>query len=108
MGVLKNTFLSARRGASRRPRTTPLPDTFETIEDRFEAQPDARLEARHVYTLIAALPDSFRDALVAVDLVGLSYREAARALGVREATLTTRLHRARRRIAHGLEPATAG
>ena len=36
-------------------------------------------------------PDDFRDALIAIDVVGLSYREAARALRVREATITTRL-----------------
>ena len=43
-----------------------------------------------------------RDALIAVDLVGLSYGEAGRLLGVREATITTRLYRARRRVAHTL------
>jgi DNA-directed RNA polymerase specialized sigma24 family protein len=32
-------------------------------------------------------------------VVGLSYREASRALKVREATITTRLHRARQRVA---------
>jgi RNA polymerase sigma-70 factor (ECF subfamily) len=37
--------------------------------------------------------------LVAVDLGGASYREAAHALGTREATVTTRLHRARERVA---------
>jgi RNA polymerase sigma-70 factor (ECF subfamily) len=34
--------------------------------------------------------------------VGLSYRQAARALRVREATVTTRLHRGRQRIARQL------
>ena len=56
------------------------------------------------------LPDDFRDALVAIDVVGLSYREAARALRVREATITTRLHRARQRVAAALtsvDPPTA-
>ena len=38
-------------------------------------------------------------ALVAVDVLGLSYREAARALRVREATITTRLFRARKQVA---------
>ncbi|MGZ4328327.1 MAG: sigma factor-like helix-turn-helix DNA-binding protein [Solirubrobacteraceae bacterium] len=36
--------------------------------------------------------------------MGLSYQEAARALGLREGTLTSRLHRARRRIADLLDP----
>jgi hypothetical protein len=42
-------------------------------------------------------------ALVAVDVLGLSYREAARALRVREATITTRLFRARRLVVRELE-----
>jgi RNA polymerase sigma-70 factor, ECF subfamily len=102
--VLRNTFLSARRTAARRPRTTALPDTLELVEDRSAAPPDVRYESRHVYALIAALPESFRDALVAVDVVGLSYREAATALGVCEATLTSRLYRARHRVACELAP----
>ena len=36
---------------------------------------------------IAALPSDFREALVAVDVLGLRYREAARALRIREGTL---------------------
>ena len=52
-----------------------------------------------VYEAIAELPEHFRSALVAVDLVGLSYREAAKSLEVREETITTRLFRARRLLA---------
>ncbi len=51
---------------------------------------------------IATLPPDFRDVLIAIDLVGLSYREAAQSLRVREATITSRLHRARQRIAKSL------
>jgi len=36
--------------------------------------------------------------LVAVDVAGLSYPEAAQALGVREGTITSRLFRARDRV----------
>jgi RNA polymerase sigma-70 factor (ECF subfamily) len=50
----------------------------------------------------------FRDALVAVDVVGLSYAEAARALGTREATITSRLYRARAQVARGMEPHREG
>jgi hypothetical protein len=39
-----------------------------------------------------------------VDVLGLSYREAARALHVREATITTRLFRARKQVAGRLVP----
>jgi RNA polymerase sigma-70 factor (ECF subfamily) len=97
--VLRNTYFSQRRAAARRPQTTALPDDLDLVEDRGAVQPEARLEAAELYATISALPDDFRDALIAVDVVGLSYREAARALHVREATVTTRLHRARQRVA---------
>ncbi|MDE3134387.1 MAG: RNA polymerase sigma factor [Acidobacteriota bacterium] len=100
--VLRNTFVSGRRAAARRPIAAPLPDDLSTLEDPAAARPEAQLEVAELYAAISALPAQFRDALIAVDVVGLSYREAARALHVREATLTTRVHRARRRVADSL------
>lgn len=100
--VLRNTFFSTRRTAARRPQTTALPDDLDLVEDRSAPRPEAKIESDELYAAIAALPDDFRDALVAIDVVGLSYREAARALKVREATITTRLHRARQRVAQAL------
>jgi RNA polymerase sigma-70 factor (ECF subfamily) len=100
--VLRNTFVSSRRAAARRPVTTALPDDLSVIEDRAAPRPDARMDSVELYEAISALPEQFRDALIAVDVVGLSYREAARALRVREATLTTRVHRARGRVADAL------
>jgi RNA polymerase sigma-70 factor (ECF subfamily) len=43
-----------------------------------------------------------REAVVAVDIVGLSYRDAARALGTKEGTIMSRLHRGRGQIAAAL------
>ncbi len=100
--VLRNTYFSTRRTAARRPQTTALPDDLDLIEDRGAPRPEAKLESAELYAAISALPDDFRDALIAIDVVGLSYREAARALRVREATITTRLHRARQRVARAL------
>jgi RNA polymerase sigma-70 factor (ECF subfamily) len=100
--VLRNTFLSQRRTASRRPRTGPLPDELDLIEDRAAPHPEDAIEHGELFGAISSLPPDFRDALIAIDVVGLSYREAARALRVREATITTRLHRARRRVAREL------
>ena len=51
---------------------------------------------------IASVPAAFRDAVIAVDLLGLSYREAARSLRIPEATITTRLHRGRQHVARTL------
>jgi RNA polymerase sigma-70 factor (ECF subfamily) len=109
--VLRNTHVSRVRASARRVRPDPLPDDLGWIEDRSAPAPDAALEAREVFSVIAALPEDFREALVAVDIVGLSYREAARALRTREATITTRLYRARKRVAEtlgGKEWATDG
>jgi RNA polymerase sigma-70 factor, ECF subfamily len=100
--VLRNTFFTQRRAAGRRPQTQPLPDDPELIVDRTAPPADARLESAELYAAISRLPNDFRDALVAVDVVGLTYREAARALRVREATITTRVYRARQRVAREL------
>jgi RNA polymerase sigma-70 factor (ECF subfamily) len=101
--VLRNTYFSQRRTAQRRPQTAPLPDQLDLIEDRGALQPEQAIEHGELFHAISELPDDFRDALIAIDLVGLSYGEAARALRVREATITTRLHRARKRVAEALE-----
>jgi RNA polymerase sigma-70 factor, ECF subfamily len=102
MRVLRNTYFSRLRAAARRPRADPFPDELDRLEDPSANAPEAALDASELYARIAELPDPFREALVAVDVVGLSYREAARALRVREATITTRLYRARQRLAHAL------
>ena len=100
--VLRNTFYNRLRAERRRPATFPLPEDPDLVEDRTGRPPDAIVEAREVYALIAALPDDFRDVIVAVDVTGLSYREAARALRVPEGTIMSRLYRARRQLAERL------
>jgi RNA polymerase sigma-70 factor (ECF subfamily) len=100
--VLRNTYVSRLRAAGRRVRTEAMPDDFEQLEDHSAPTPPDVLESREVYEVIAELPQEFREALVAVDVLGLSYREAARSLRTREATITTRLYRARRRVAERL------
>ena len=102
LGVLRNTFFSQRRAAARRPQTAPLPDELDLLEDPRAVRAESRVESSELYALISTLPADFRDALIAIDLVGLSYAEAARSLGVREATVTTRLYRARQRLASSL------
>jgi RNA polymerase sigma-70 factor, ECF subfamily len=105
MRVLRNTFLTGRRTASRRPVTVAELEDSVMADARPTARPEAALEVQEVYATIADLPENFRLALVAVDVLGLSYREASRALHVREATLTTRLFRARKQVAAQLTPA---
>jgi RNA polymerase sigma-70 factor (ECF subfamily) len=97
--ALRNTYFDTRRTAARRPSTDELPDEASLI-DHSQHDPADRL-ARHeaLFSAIAGLADDHRDALVAVDIVGLSYREAASALHTREETLATRLFRARQQVA---------
>jgi RNA polymerase sigma-70 factor, ECF subfamily len=106
--VLRNTFVSRHRTAQRRPATAPMPEQPEAVDPGLGSRPEAAFEARQVFAHIAALPEAFRDALVAVDVAGLSYAEAARLLNTKEATITSRLYRARAQVARGMEPHREG
>ena len=96
--ALRNTLVSQRRAASRRPQTAPLLEDV-ALGGHSGDDPANAAESRQVFAAIHELPEEFRDALVAVDIVGLSYGEAARVLGVPEGTVTSRLFRARDRVA---------
>jgi RNA polymerase sigma-70 factor (ECF subfamily) len=101
---MRNTLVSQRRAQSRRPQEAPLVDDLAAA-GRAVDDPAEVVQNREVYAAIRGLPEEFRDALVAVDVAGLSYGEAARMLGVPEGTLTSRLFRARDRMAQRLEGA---
>ena len=98
MRALRNTHASRYRAASARA------VTCELFEDDAVTDDDGSFNARQVMEAIASAPPGYRDAVIAVDLLGLSYREAAKSLRTREATITTRLHRGRRHIARVLSP----
>jgi RNA polymerase sigma-70 factor (ECF subfamily) len=101
--VLRNTFLNSVRAAGRRPAPLELdPDRDGLARPGDPRHPEAALEVSELFAAIALLPDDQRDAIVAIDVVGLSYGEAARALKTKEATITTRLHRGRARLAQTL------
>jgi RNA polymerase sigma-70 factor (ECF subfamily) len=89
--VLRNTFISSRRAAARRIAPEALDDRFEPVDP----SPASR-------------PEPFRDALVAVDVAGLSYAEAAELLDTKEATITSRLFRARAQVARGMKSSPHG
>jgi RNA polymerase sigma-70 factor, ECF subfamily len=105
--ALRNTFLTHVRTQARRLRPVPLPDELDLVADPHAAEPQAAVEAAELYAAVAQLPDEYRDVLVAVDVTGLSYKEAARALRVREGTVMSRLYRARRQIVRQLEAGSA-
>jgi RNA polymerase sigma-70 factor (ECF subfamily) len=105
--ALRNTWHSTRRGRARRPFLAAVDvDAIDVADPRAAAtEPPAAAAAREVLEAIAALPNAYRESLVAVDIAGLSYGETASALGVREGTVTSRLFRARGRVAEALAPA---
>lgn len=71
-------------------------------------QPDLNLESLEVQELVRRqidkLPEMYRAALMARDIEQLSTLEAAEALGMSEAAMKTRLHRARAALRTLLEP----
>ena len=101
--VLRNTFISSRRAAARRLAPEPLAEGFEPVDPNPASRPDHAAEAGEVFAAIAELSEPFRDALVAVDVAGLSYAEAAELAGTKEATITSRLFRARAQVARRME-----
>ena len=72
--TLRNTYFNQLRTASRRP------VTLELREDDAPSAFESRSGAHEIMEAIASLPVLYRDAVIAVDVLGLSYREAARSL----------------------------
>ncbi|MBV9000899.1 MAG: hypothetical protein JO304_17690, partial [Solirubrobacterales bacterium] len=95
--ALRNTYYSHYRASARRPATMVL------VEDVASAAPEPGFRASEIMQAVASAPPVFRDAVIAVDIIGMSYREAARALRARQATITTRLHRGRQHVARALD-----
>jgi len=102
--ALRNTHVIRQRAAMGRPITVPV---LETDSPQRGEVVDS-IDVRELMAAIAAAPEPYRDAVVAVDVVGLSYRQAARQLRTREATIASRLSRGRQHVARALgEPAGA-
>jgi RNA polymerase sigma-70 factor, ECF subfamily len=91
--ALKNTYASHYRDAARGP------DVRELFEEDAPSAHESEFSARELMQAIATAPPHYRDAVIAVDVLGMSYREAGHWLQAREATITTRLHRGRQHVA---------
>ena len=101
--TLRNTYFNARRAASRRPQVAARLDDVQAASSRADVQPEQAAETNLVLGAIAALPQPMREVLVAVDVLGLSYAEAGKALSVHENTIPSRLARARLKVAEALQ-----
>jgi RNA polymerase sigma-70 factor (ECF subfamily) len=111
--ILRNAQVNRTR--RRRPTLLRNPEAGERLQERRGSQPSAEAvvvgEAfdATVEDTVAGLPARFRQVVELVDIDGLSYQEAADALGIPIGTVMSRLHRARHRIrtrltAAGLAP----
>ncbi len=90
--VVSNRRRSDRRRAALREQAAAAP-----VRGEEEAAVSGQLAEA-----LLSLPEADREALTLIDWDGLSHREAARVLGVREGTFAVRLSRARRRLARAL------
>ena len=99
--VLRNTWISSKRID----RPSPVSLNGDEI-DALKAPDDPiaqTIDGVVVFDALRDLTPPLREALVAVDVVGLSYREAASALRTKPGTIMSRLHRGRSQIAAQLQ-----
>jgi RNA polymerase sigma-70 factor (ECF subfamily) len=101
--VLHNVFVSGLRSRRARPSTVELTEERREAADPRGSAHQHHVESRELLAAVAALPPDYRDVLAAVDVAGLSYKEAGKALGVPEGTIMSRLFRARQKVVAALD-----
>jgi len=80
---------------------TPLGPGVDAVDDRAntpESQVTRTGELEQLKQVIARLPEKLKEVLVMKEYAGLSYREIALSLGIKEGTVMSRLNRARQRV----------
>jgi RNA polymerase sigma-70 factor (ECF subfamily) len=93
MRTMRNLWLNQVR--SRQAEACAVERSAALLERAAAPDPLATVEAHALLDALADLPRIHREAITAVDVLGLSYKQAARALRTREGTLMSRLYRAR-------------
>jgi RNA polymerase sigma-70 factor, ECF subfamily len=102
MRALRNTWIDLERARSARPQSSG-PEPLEWMVDASGDPGGLELDVRVAYDAMRELSPKLREAIAAVDVLGLSYRDAARALKIRQGTLQSRLARAREHVAAALQ-----
>ena len=98
--ALRNNHVDRIRSDVRRAHTTTEPAALESI-----AAPErtsVAIEARAVLEAVADLPDAYRQVVLAVDVSGWSYADAAEQLEIPIGTVMSRLYRGRQRVIRAL------
>jgi len=102
---LRNTWSDTLRTRSRRPQTACMPEDFQHADVGSGVRAHARAEANEVLAAVARIPQAYRDAIVLVDVGGMTYSEAAQQLGVPRGTIMSRLSRGRSAVLEELAAA---
>jgi RNA polymerase sigma-70 factor (ECF subfamily) len=105
MKVMRNTWISSMR-ATRAPTVPAADDELEHLAGHRDLIADS-IPIAPVYEALGELSQPLREAVVAVDVIGLSYRDAAHALGTKPGTIMSRLSRGRGQIVARLGEAGA-
>lgn len=95
--VLRNTWISSQR-TSKPVSYVGGDEELEAVQAHHDPIADT-LESWALHEALQGLSQPLREALVAVDVFGLSYKDAARALKTKEGTIMSRLHRGRGQLA---------
>jgi RNA polymerase sigma-70 factor (ECF subfamily) len=103
MTMLRNAQIDRYRAAARR-QTSALDESGELEDPRAGLAPERAIEHREVLDAVHALNSPFRETVVAVDVLGLSYKEAGQALRTPVGTVMSRLARGRERVIAALQP----
>ena len=101
MRTMRNAWLNIRRGRGAERRA--VEESARLLERAPEPDPLLSVEVHALLEAVSELPPIYRDAIAAVDVLGLSYKDAAKALRTREGTIMSRLFRARVHVGKALE-----
>lgn len=103
LAIMHNLYVNEVARGARAPHLAPI----DAEQHPAVARADGELAMRELDRALAALPLEQREMVLLVGLEGLSYREAARAVGVPVGTVMSRLARGRERL-RGLLHGEAG
>lgn len=104
--IAVNATISFRRKAARQKtssvETAKEAAGIEPVDERGGARPSGRMEVQEEQELVrralSELSDEFRQAIVLTEIEGLSYEDAAEAVGCPIGTIRSRIHRARNEL----------
>ncbi len=109
LAVANNATRNADRSLRRHQRLLgklPPPEAMPDIAEDAVKRADEERAMRHILDVLRELPEPEREALALIDWAGLSYAEAATALGIPVGTVRSRISRARTRLRGRVAAAT--